>query len=195
MKMKLFLGVVALFIASQAHALSLSDVTFNGQVADAYTGLVSGNDSTNAANAYFGGGFSQIVKDDNPGSGTDNGVFGGLNFTLSASKGKTGTWDLTWSGANLPATIDFMVVLKAGSNFVGYFFDDIVLDTTSSGSGTWAISFLTKGGQIPDLSHLSLYGRDLNSYTPPTDPVPEPATMLLFGVGLIGLAGFSRRKS
>ncbi len=53
----------------------------------------------------------------------------------------------------------------------------------------WAVinlvgeSFTIK--EVGKLSHLDTFG---------STPVPEPATMLLLGSGLVGLAGFGRRK-
>ena len=70
--------------------------------------------------------------------------------------------------------------------------------------GTWSMygnvttelnnkgQLVTKGG-IKDLSHVSLYGADTLPEQPrPPASVPEPGTLLLLGLGVVG-AGFGRK--
>lgn len=59
-------------------------------------------------------------------------------------------------------------------------------------SGTWTLNFQDPTvfpGEGDSLIAWSLYGEATSS-----TPVPEPATMLLFGAGIAGLAAVGRRK-
>lgn len=60
--------------------------------------------------------------------------------------------------------------------------DDGLLDVTITVSNPLGTAFAS-------LDHSRLYG------TAEAAPVPEPATLFLLGSGLVGLAGFRRRKS
>ena len=55
--------------------------------------------------------------------------------------------------------------------------------------GEFTITLVSLGGDFYiDQSDLEI------TYEPVSEPVPEPATMLLFGVGLVGLSGIHRKK-
>jgi len=80
-----------------------------------------------------------------------------------------------------PYEIGFYAV-KGGPEFAFYF----VFPYTES--GMWSTTHLENpGGQIPALSHLSVLAEQVT-------PVPEPGMVILLGIGLIGLAFYSRRR-
>lgn len=168
--------------------LSVGDMTFRSADADDCYGVVKGNISggqgstVGLAELGFAGTWTALV-------GTDIGLstsFEGVNFDLSgnlSTSSSSGDFTLEWSGSGLPATLDFVAVLKASDRYATYLFDDELLNVVpNSGTGSWSISYLNNGGQIPNLSHFSLYAK-LES-----TPVPVPGTALLLGLGLIGLA-------
>jgi hypothetical protein len=195
--------------ATNEDGLSRDNVTFRSIASDGCYGVVSGNDSLNVLNgvgggsALFGGGWQASVTD----GGSDATLFGylGLNWTLSAPQTlQSGNWTLTIADPppiSLPVAVDMLVVLKGGSNWAGYYFDDEAFTISGSSAGTFNINFLNNGGQIPGLSHMTLYLRPGTPPPPcqPGDPncggtVPEPGTIALLGFGLAGMALVRRRR-
>jgi len=206
---------LAMSMGTANAALSNSDVTFNNVAANGNFLATSGNKPsdqgtstiTSFANSSptgwgLGNGWTFLVRDNS--SGTGSTTYNGFNFTLAAANGSNGqstpaAWTLTVtdttpnSGLSIPFMMDFLVHMHAGNKEEAfYFFDDRTIE--ASNAGTFKIAFTNNGGNFAGLSNFDLLVRDFREITtePPSEVVPEPVSLLLFGAGLLGLS-LSRR--
>jgi hypothetical protein len=93
---------------------------------------------------------------------------------------------------------DIIAVLKQGTGWAAFLFEDDVFTTDGSGNGTYTIQWCNQGGNLHfcdptgALSHLSLYFTEGRDREPPAE-VPEPSVVSLAGLALLA-AGLVRRR-
>lgn len=183
-------------------------MSFRGSSADDCYGLVIGNDQ--GGNVWpvtpKQAGWALFAKDDVGGAQT-TGVVNGIRFTLDAlpdTQAQSGTWVLSWAKVGDPGhdlTMDIVAVLKGGNRFASYLLEhETFTGSPTTAAGTWQITHTNNGGQIPALSHLSLYYCNAtHSSTSSTgggastgNGVPAPGVLLLVTAGILGLAAARR---
>lgn len=99
--------------------------------------------------------------------------------------GNSGSWSV---GDGWDATVPLYYSLKAGSTNSGGGFE--LWYTNGLLEGDWDTSGLANKG----LSHISFWTVAGNIPVDPPNPVPEPGTLALVGLGLVTIAGYRRKR-
>ncbi|MFW5810956.1 MAG: PEP-CTERM sorting domain-containing protein, partial [Thermodesulfobacteriota bacterium] len=108
----------------------------------------------------------------------DTDAFEGLEFAFFDNGDlKSGTW-------NTGGTQIESYTVKGANEWALYWLYG------GASEGKWSTEHLStpNGKNIPELSHLTLWNSDQNAA-----PVPEPSTIVLLGVGLMGILGAGRK--
>jgi hypothetical protein len=170
------LVLCALVFATQAHALLI-------QPGDA---VLFGNETSQAEidvaiNAYLGFDADELYKS-NVGGAEEGPLAGSYDTDFSNTPSDPSDADIEYTGGEIVGPEAYLLV-KDGAQIPAWYFFNL---TDLGWNGTDTLNLM---GFWPDqgaISHVSLYGSP--------QQVPEPATMLLLGFGLVGLAAFGRRK-
>ena len=186
MKKLLLLNITLLALTTlftQAYALTITP----GATAGAGDEILWGNDTSQSK-------IDAVLADYDSGAGVGSELYksevGGGEFGPLAGSYETLFFNtvtdpkdafITYTGGSFISDNPFLLVKDGNHEPAWYLFD--LGDLGWDGMDTLELEDFWPGNGA--ISHVTLYGG--------SNPVPEPATMLLFGIGLIGLAGMSRK--
>jgi hypothetical protein len=139
------------------------------------------NDLLATINAQFGTGYTEVYKDENEATGSDVPLY----FDALETGDARGTITFATDFAD-----PFVLAIKLGQAWSAYRFDtDFLAGSTLSWTPNGSFNFGATAGV--GLGHAAIYSLPVEAGA----TVPEPGTLALLGIGVLGLVGMQRRRS